>query len=173
MVSPDHGWETTLAIYASKAADPRLPPHLFVLRADLRAMLEELAELRRLVGRPVWREIKPMGAPLVDLDERLDRVRARAEDDGPETLWNLSFCDPDRPAGDQWLGSCIVGPARNLVAAMALSHAYRCNPGGEMQGVGFPVELAGFVPREFCDRLLTREDIAALDALIPAQDDEP
>jgi len=69
------------------------------------------------------------------------------------TFW-LSFCDPDRPAGEQFLGVCIVqvtdadrivahelvaarfphaaADADWIAAAARKAWALGCNPGGEM-----------------------------------------
>ncbi len=60
---------------------------------------------------------------------------------GNELHWFwLSFCDPDKPQGSQFLGACIVraeGPAN----ALAESHRAKCNPGGEVQIMQLPPDL--------------------------------
>jgi hypothetical protein len=48
----------------------------------------------------------------------------------PEQWWYLSFCDPQRPKGTQFLGVCIVR-GRGVLTAMQRSHALGLNPGGE------------------------------------------
>ena len=97
------------------------------------------------------------------------------------TFW-LSFTDPDRPAGAQFLGVCIVDVSGAAAATMrarlaqthphaqdgaewiaaALRHAHtaQCNPGGEVGCVeitGAPE--AATAPR---NQLLSRADLTAL-----------
>ena len=48
-------------------------------------------------------------------------------------LYYLSFCDPDKPRGEQFLGACIV-PASDIVTAVRVAHLLGCNPGGEVLG---------------------------------------
>ncbi len=72
-----------------------------------------------------------------------------------KTFW-LSFCDPDRPAGDRFLGVCVVDvteadAARSkaiiaarfpnalpgaewIAAATSVARHAGCNPGGEVAG---------------------------------------
>lgn len=100
------------------------------------------------------------GTPPADLDEVrlvLEGMRLANGDDNPITdqqvdqvwemwtpakeghLWWCSFTDATRPAGDQFLGACIVpspiGPLAPQVAA-----ELGCNPGGGVSIVG-PFEL--------------------------------
>lgn len=86
---------------------------------------------------------------------------------GESTLWWLSFADPDRPKGTQWLGACIVGPVDTMRAAVILAHLHRCNPGGEVQGVPYPIEAIRRVPEDYCNILLTRDDVDRLNAIMP------
>jgi len=85
----------------------------------------------------------------------------------PKTFW-LSFCDPTRPTGEQFLGVCIVDVTQEdadealldvvlnfpcaqegahwIGAASRKAHREGCNPGGEMAsmditGVPSPVPL--------------------------------
>lgn len=73
------------------------------------------------------------------------------------TFW-LSFCDPNKPKGKQFLGVSVVevddddveiarilGPVsgrlpgtEGLTAAVVKSHATGCNPGGEVGSVEIP-----------------------------------
>jgi len=70
------------------------------------------------------------------------------------TYW-LSFCDSDRPRGQQFLGACVVqvtsddvaralairpdmyDPVKGpwIAAAVMVAWAHRCNPGGEVASV--------------------------------------
>ena len=59
------------------------------------------------------------------------------------TWWWLSFCDPDKPRGSQFLGVVIVR--------------------GESMGAAFKGLGDWTVPEEFADRLLSREDAIRAD----------
>lgn len=106
------------------------------------------------------------------------------------TFW-LSFCDGDRPAGEQFLGVCLVDvdetealfahtllrykqklpnaiARRNKWLAAAVSKTWRigCNPGGGIAGFDItdcphPEKLAA-APR---DILLSRQDLEELDLI--------
>lgn len=99
--------------------------------------------------------------------------------------WWLSFCDPNRPAGQQSLGVAIVRPSewspglqalasemrevvghprpadwtpgdRGLVGAISMANRLKLNPGGEVAGVPIP---ADHVPDlRYRNRLLTRAE---------------
>jgi hypothetical protein len=102
--------------------------------------------------------------------------------DDVRTFW-LSFCDGDRPAGDQFLGVCIVdvtGDDANdaqldvllrfplaqegaewLAAASRKCHRLGINPGGEMASF----EITGLTPPDGVtvvkDRLLSKAELRA------------
>ena len=77
----------------------------------------------------------------------------------------LSFCDADRPAGQQFLGACVIRAASHE-AAVLTAHALGCNPGGEVmiQGPSF----RDFAP-EWTGRLLTREECEAFERAYGAE----
>lgn len=77
------------------------------------------------------------------------------------TLWWLSFCDPDKPAGSQFLGACIV-EADHFSDAIATAWRRKCNPGGEVAAFECPKDKT--VDPKWMNRLLSRDDIAAMDA---------
>jgi hypothetical protein len=83
----------------------------------------------------------------------------------------LSFCDPHKPEGSQFLGASIV-EAPNFLCASTAAHLIGCNPGGELLGTEFPERLVP--PIEWRNRLLTREQCAECDAeflkIVTAQD---
>ncbi len=54
------------------------------------------------------------------------------------TFW-MSFTDPQRPEGSQFLGVALVD-ASNIAEAMTISHTSGCNPGGEIAFVEIPEE---------------------------------
>lgn len=66
-------------------------------------------------------------------------------------LWYLSF------AGDDgWLGGCYV-PGKDEGAAVTEAWARGCNPGGEVQLIPLPPDMAERVPEEKIGVLLDRE----------------
>lgn len=79
--------------------------------------------------------------------------------------WWLSFCDPNRPEGQRFLGVSIV-LASNFIAALKVAHALGVNPGGAVQGFEMldPVKI----DRKWMERLLTRAECEALDAELEA-----
>ena len=74
----------------------------------------------------------------------------------------LSFADPGRPKGTQFLGAVIV-EAPSFAAAVGLAHMLGCNPGGECQGAEYPDDVP-VPPAEFHGRLLDKAEIARLEA---------
>ena len=84
--------------------------------------------------------------------------------------WWLSFCDPERPEGKQFLGVAIVtaevedvfdaltyAGEREIGLAIRRTHDLGINPGGEVSGILIPPE---HVPDErYRDRLLDRAEL--------------
>lgn len=74
----------------------------------------------------------------------------------PEGWWWLSFCDPDKPEGEQFLGVCIVhggGGGEAIQNAWTIG----CNPGGEVMSIPIPEQ---HVPDEqYRRRLLSKEEL--------------
>lgn len=54
-----------------------------------------------------------------------------------KTHWWMSFCDPDRPAGQQFLGVVLIDDAPDEATALTLSHVSGANPGGACAMVGW------------------------------------
>lgn len=82
----------------------------------------------------------------------------------------LSFADPDRPEGDQFLGVCIV-KARGFLLAVEKARALGINPGGEVQGIEAPQDVVSVVAGipDLLDRLYkTRAEAEAVDTRIAA-----
>ena len=96
-----------------------------------------------------------MGETKLPLDAALGLFEPA--EDAP--LWMMSFCDPDRPAGTQYLGGAVI-QAPTLAAAITRSHVLKVNPGGEVATAG-PLPAAWIGP-EWRDRLLTREEVEAI-----------
>lgn len=70
----------------------------------------------------------------------------------------LSFCDEDRPAGEKFLGACIV---RGTDIARAAEEAWTrgCNPGGQVLGVDIEFGPSGKPPDALCNRLMQLEEL--------------
>lgn len=82
-----------------------------------------------------------------------------AADESPPVWWWLSFCDTERPAGEQFLGVAIV-EAPNVPMATVRAWDLGVNPGGQVAAYDVP---AGHLPAvEWRDRLLTRAEAEAL-----------
>ena len=75
--------------------------------------------------------------------------------------WWLSFCDTEKPEGQQFLGACFVR-GTNMIAAVKNAHMFDINPGGEVQGVEVPSDL--IVPEWAKNKLLTKANVERLDA---------
>lgn len=76
----------------------------------------------------------------------------------PEMYWWLSFCDPDKPAGSQFLGAIIV-KAHGMTDALTKCNTMMINPGGEVQGVAIPEEANYLIKPEDVNKLLSKEYI--------------
>jgi hypothetical protein len=91
-----------------------------------------------------------------------EQVGARAqellaeESAQPLAWWWLSFADPEKPEGSQFLGACIV-QARGFFGATLVAHALKCNPGGQCRGMG-PISLDAPIQPGWADRLLTKDE---------------
>lgn len=84
--------------------------------------------------------------------------------------WWLSFCDPDRPEGEQFLGVCIV-EAADITTCTKVAWALGINPGGETKMMKIVPEHAArlsFDLADYYDRLLPPEEARALDARVAA-----
>lgn len=81
-------------------------------------------------------------------------------------MFYMSFCDPDRPEGTQFLGA-IMTYAPDFMSAIMKTHALGINPGGEVAGCEVPDDLG--VPEEFIDRLLSKDEVDRFDAVMDAR----
>lgn len=73
-------------------------------------------------------------------------------------LWWLSFADPARPKGQQFLGVSVVR-AESFTQAVFQARSLGINPGGQVQG--FEVE-SGTIPEGDIERLLSRDEALIL-----------
>ena len=69
----------------------------------------------------------------------------------------LSFCDDDKPKGQQFLGVAIVR-GRDFLIAVERAHMLGINPGGQVMGMPIPDEVAP----DIVDRMLSRREVIAL-----------
>lgn len=71
-------------------------------------------------------------------------------------LFWLSFADPDKPSGSQFLGVVVIRAA-SYPLAVHETHRLGINPGGEVLGVELDAQAAenAALPR---NRILTREE---------------
>jgi hypothetical protein len=77
--------------------------------------------------------------------------------------WWMSFCDPERPTGDQSLGALII-TGEDHIAMLARSWLLELNPGGEVQFFEIPKEYYSRIPQEWVEtRLITREEAEAFE----------
>jgi len=67
--------------------------------------------------------------------------------------WWMSFCDPDKPTGQQFLGVLVI-EAIGFMHAVQLSWTLGLNPGGEV----IAGQVEG-VPSEYHNRLLSKQEI--------------
>jgi hypothetical protein len=73
----------------------------------------------------------------------------------PPISWWMSFCDPDKPKGEQFLG-VVITKAPGLMHARQRAWMFGINPGGEIQA--FPVEG---IADDYHDRLLSLVELEA------------
>lgn len=77
------------------------------------------------------------------------------EQGNPPALWWMSFCDPDKPKGQQFLGVAIV-EAPGFIHAHQKTWSLGINPGGEIQA-----SQVEDVPAEYRNRLLSLIELEA------------
>lgn len=87
------------------------------------------------------------------------------------TWYWMSFCDPDKPEGEQFLGVVIVDggsehPSVGIHMAAVAAYATGCNPGGEVVAIQLPQWAVEHVVPAWSNRLLTRAEVAELDAAL-------
>lgn len=154
---------------------PTIPPALTTAARVLRENLnpEDLAEITQFARSTITdardyrfgddpATLEEIGETLTD--RRSDVLRL-VPDDAP--WWYLSFADPHRPSGQQFLGGVYVQgeeprpPAPRPLDAVTVSHLIGANPGGEIEMLGpIPVSaLRARVPPEQRHRLLTHAEI--------------
>lgn len=72
------------------------------------------------------------------------------------SYWWMSFCDPDKPEGTQFLGAAII-KADNHFDMMTRSWLLGLNPGGEVAFFEIPEQYEKRVPNDWIEsRLITK-----------------
>lgn len=104
--------------------------------------------------------------PLGDEDAKaaIDRLLAAQMDPTEPHWWWLSFCDPERPTGRQFLGAAMV-QAPNSLMAVSEAHRLKINPGGEVA----LLDLSGVemdYAKPWWNRLLSQAEIEEMDAAL-------
>jgi hypothetical protein len=77
------------------------------------------------------------------------------------TYFWLSFVDPDKPKGEQFLGGCVV-KAETVEQAIGWTWAIGINPGGEVGIMEVPKHLEKNLAPYGLDRLLTKAELNAM-----------
>jgi hypothetical protein len=81
----------------------------------------------------------------------------------------MSFCDPDRPTGEQFLG-CLIIRAADYHEMIIKSHLLGLNPGGEVQFIEIPKKMVPHLPTEWVDKkLISRQEAEELDDRLASQ----
>lgn len=87
------------------------------------------------------------------------------------TRWWLSFADPDKPEGEQFLGVTIV-EAPTILEAIRTAHRLGANPGGEVLAI--EIQPSVVIPDGLADVLHTSHAAAErLDMIISAANSDP
>lgn len=76
-------------------------------------------------------------------------------------LFYLSFSDPDRPKGTQFLGVCVLR-GESLLDAANRARDLGANPGGEIMGHAIEPKTAALIEDGWQGRLLTRPEVALM-----------
>lgn len=92
-------------------------------------------------------------------EQRKAAIEARLKDEliaGDEYVFWMSFADPDKPKGEQFLG-VIITRALGAAHAMVKTHQLGINPGGEIYCIA--LEDASDIRPEHFDRLLKTNEL--------------
>lgn len=81
----------------------------------------------------------------------------------PAGWYWLSYCDPSKPRGKQFLGVAVVR-AHGVVTAAQRAWKLKINPGGEMVCYDLPDGMIETIPENLRERLLTKAEAESLGA---------
>ena len=91
----------------------------------------------------------------IEKDERINALLASEAVRGIESTYWLSFCDPKKPDGQQFLG-VIITKALGLTHALANTKLMGINPGGEVLAFEVPKDKLN---ADDYDRLFSKNDL--------------
>ena len=96
----------------------------------------------------------------MDTNERRARFDARLaeEEEADEVCLWMSFCDTDKPPGQQFLG-VVITRARGLAHAIEKIWALGINPGGQV--MSYETDSSAIAAEHF-DRLLSKDELVAV-----------
>lgn len=129
--------------------------------ADSRSVRLPAADLARFV-RDLYTYVAREDGRDMDSKTR-DRIAKRMQeevDGGRMAYYWMSFCDSDRPEGEQFLGVVILR-ALGVTHAMWQSHVLGINPGGEVLVHEILTEPRREIQPGLLNRLLSRADLQA------------
>jgi hypothetical protein len=93
-----------------------------------------------------------------EIQARKEQIFKAEEDAGVRSFIWMSFCDPNKPKGQQFLG-VIITQSLGLTHAIKETHERGINPGGEIQSYIFPPGL--LVDVKYLNRLMQKEELEA------------
>lgn len=88
------------------------------------------------------------------MENLLRVINEELEDNLERCLW-MSFCDTDKPSGEQFLG-VIITKTLGIAHAVQKTHALGINPGGQI--LSYEIDPNEIKPEDF-NKLLRREDL--------------
>jgi hypothetical protein len=103
-----------------------------------------------------------------EVQARMTVARASFDPADESAAHWLSFCDPDKPAGSQFLGVAIVRAGALFIHAPMKARFLGINPGGEVRGYVVDERGAAAIPPRYWNRLLTRDEITTLETIVSA-----
>ncbi len=62
----------------------------------------------------------------------------------------------------------VMVQAHDMIGAVKVAHALGINPGGEVKGIECPANVEPFIPPEYRERLLSRDECLEFDRLVMA-----
>lgn len=93
--------------------------------------------------------------------KQLADAALKAAGAAPSAWWWLSFVDPARAPGTQFLGAVALEVPNN-VDPIVHAHAVGVNPGGEVAFVFMEPERVAAIPHNMRNRLLTKEEAKSI-----------
>lgn len=86
--------------------------------------------------------------------KKFNEIYKSEEGDSEKCLW-MSFCDPERPKGSQFIG-VIIMREKGIAHAINRTWAMGINPGGEV--MSYETDDSDILPEHF-NKLLTKDEL--------------